>query len=165
MLTPSGAVIMPLGTLQDYYNGANIVIAGLSVLVFSFGLFIAVALVFDYRMRKNPTCRSLNTPLNWRRDLRALYISSFLIFVRSLFRLIEYSQGNDGLLIRNEWTLYVFDTVLMWSVLVLFNFYHPSHVAALLRGGIYCKLGTKGVQIVEIKVGDMDCRGSSPLGL
>lgn len=77
----AGASVMPLGTLKDYYMGSNIVIASLALLVFSFGLFILVALIFDIRLRHQSTHRSLNTPLDWRLDLRALYISSSLIFV------------------------------------------------------------------------------------
>jgi hypothetical protein len=68
------------------------------------------------------------------RHLRALYSSTVLIFVRSVFRLIEYWQGGNGPLMRNEWTLCEFDTALMWCALVLFNFCHQSHVPALLRG-------------------------------
>ncbi|KAH8662824.1 RTA1 like protein-domain-containing protein [Tricladium varicosporioides] len=108
----AGAVIMPQGTLADYHMGSNIVIAGLAVLVFSFGIFMIS-------------------------ELRILYISSALIFIRSIYRLAEYSEGNDGWLQRHEWTFYIFDAVLMWIVLVLFNLYHPSHAEALLKGGKY----------------------------
>lgn len=154
----AGAVIMPLGTLNDYYIGSDIVIAGLALLVTSFALFVLVALTFDYRIRRHPTVRSLQTSLNWNADLRTLYISSALIFTRSVFRLVEYSQGNKGWLITREWTLYVFDATLMWLVLIIFNIWHPSHVEAFLKGGKYCE---KGVRIVETKMEELAC-GRSP---
>lgn len=128
---------MTAGSLAKFYAGQKIVIAGLAVLVASFGFFVLVALTFDVRMRKAPTMRSCSSRLNWRRDLQALYIASGLILARSIFRLVEYSQGNAGWLIRNEWTFYVFDSMLMFAVLILFNVLHPSHVNALLHGGKY----------------------------
>ncbi|KAF4618135.1 hypothetical protein G7Y89_g14973 [Cudoniella acicularis] len=150
----AGATIMPRGTLEAYHNGSNIVIAGLAVLVFSFGIFLIVALTFDLRLRRAPTPRSLSTSLNWKSELKVLYISSALIFIRSIYRLAEYSEGNDGWLMRREWTYYVFDAALMWIVLVLFNVYHPSHAEALLKGGRYSK--KLGAEIVEIKMESME---------
>lgn len=127
---------MPLGGLHYYYMGAKIVISGLALLVFSFGLFIFVALVFHIRLLRSPTPRSTATKTNWRHELRTLYITSVLILVRSVYRLVEYSQGNAGWLMRREWTLYVFDTLLMFGVLVVFNIWHPSKVEAELREGM-----------------------------
>jgi hypothetical protein len=149
----AGAIIMPLGTLQDYETGSKIVIVGLAVLVVYFGLFIFVACTFNYRLDRQPTSRSLHTSLNWRADLRALFIGSALIFIRSVFRLVEYSQGNDGWLMKREWTFYIFDATLMWVVLVIFNIWHPSHVEALWKGGMYCN---SGVRIVEIKMEEIN---------
>jgi hypothetical protein len=66
--------------------------------------------------------------LPWKRHLYALYGSSALILVRSLFRVIEYLQGNSGYLLKHEVFLYVFDAILMLAVMVLFNWIHPSEV-------------------------------------
>ncbi len=85
--------------------------------------------------------------------MRTLFASSGLIFIRSVFRLVEYSQGNNGWLMRKELTLYVFDAMLMWVVLVIFNIWHPSHVEALWKGGKYCD---KKLRIVEIKMEDFN---------
>jgi hypothetical protein len=143
----AGAIVMPLGTLSDYYTGAHIVIGGLALLVTSFALFVFVAVIFDLRIRRAPTAKSVQTASEWNTDLRIMYITSALIFIRSVFRLVEYSQGNSGWLITREWTLYIFDATLMWIVLVIFNIWHPSHVEALLKGGKYCE---KGMRIVEM---------------
>ncbi|KAI9812943.1 MAG: hypothetical protein M1827_004461 [Pycnora praestabilis] len=130
--------------------GEKVVIAGLTILVTSSALFAAVAGVFEFRMRNTPTSRSCNTPLKWRRDLHVLYFSSLLIFIRSVYRLVEYSQGNAGWLLRHEWTLYAFDTVLMFLLSLLFNVMHPSYAKALLQGGKYSEKA--GLQIKEIKL-------------
>lgn len=149
----AGAVVMPLGTLHDYHVGSSIVIGGLAILVAYFALFLFVAMIFNYRIHRCPTARSRQTSLNWRADLRTLFISSALIFIRSVFRVVEYSQGNNGWLIKREWTLYIFDATLMWVVLVIFNVWHPSHVEALYKGGKYCE---RGMKIVEIKMEELN---------
>jgi hypothetical protein len=143
----AGAVVMPLGTLRDYQIGSNIVIAGLALLVLAFTLFFSVALLFDYRIRRYPTEHSEATLLNWKAELRVLYVSSTLIFIRSVFRLVEYAQGNNGWTMRREWTLYVFDATLMWIVLIIFNIWHPSRVEAFLKGGKYSQ---KAFRVLEL---------------
>lgn len=67
----------------------------------------------------------------------ALYLGSFLIMVRSIFRVVEYLQGFDGYLLKHEAYLYVFDALLMVLVMVLFNWIHPSEIVAIFAGGGY----------------------------
>lgn len=67
--------------------------------------------------------------------MRALYIGSLLIMVRSLFRAVEYLQGFDGYLLKHEAYLYIFDALLMFLVMVLFNWIHPAEIAAILSSG------------------------------
>lgn len=65
----------------------------------------------------------------------ALYASSVLILVRSVIRVVEYIQGTDGVILSNEVFLYIFDGLLMFSVLVVFVVIHPSEVNCLLGRG------------------------------
>ncbi|KAK7434351.1 hypothetical protein Landi51_13557 [Colletotrichum acutatum] len=58
--------------------------------------------------------------------MSVLYIASVMIFVRSLFRLAEYVEGNDGALLGSEVFLYVFDALLMLGVVVITAFFHPA---------------------------------------
>jgi hypothetical protein len=53
--------------------------------------------------------------------------------VRSIFRLAEYLQGNNGYLLHHEIFLYVFDALLMFITMVVFNIVHPQEVGRLLR--------------------------------
>lgn len=81
----------------------------------------------------------------------ALYGSSILILVRSIFRVVEYLQGWDGYLLRNEAFIYVFDALLMWLVMVIFVVVHPSEVNCLLgRGRVMTTKG--GLSISEVTV-------------
>jgi hypothetical protein len=78
--------------------------------------------------------KSLTIDHQWRRTLHSLYAGSLLIWIRCVFRLIEYAQGNDGYVISHEAFLYIFDAALMFGVMVLFALVHPSEITAQLRG-------------------------------
>ena len=115
-------------TKSDRNTGQTIIIAGLCIQVAFFGLFIAVTCLFHYRITKAPTTRSNSLAVPWRSFIKALYGASIFIMIRSIFRVIEYVMGKDGELQSKEVYLYVFDALLMFSVAVLFNVYHPSRI-------------------------------------
>lgn len=48
--------------------------------------------------------------------------------IRSVFRMIEYAQGNDGSLLQKEAYSYILDALLMIIVTACFAFFHPSNV-------------------------------------
>jgi len=66
--------------------------------------------------------------------MMALYVSSGLIVVRSVFRVIAYIQGASGYLLSHEWSLYVFDAILMLGVMVMFNLIHPAEIEIIRKG-------------------------------
>lgn len=76
----------------------------------------------------NPELASDGPPTPWHEHLLALYVTSGLILVRSVFRLIEYFMGNNGYLLKREVFLYIFDAVLMLVVMVWCNVYHPGEI-------------------------------------
>ncbi|GKZ63556.1 hypothetical protein AnigIFM49718_000865, partial [Aspergillus niger] len=109
--------------------GQDVVVAGLFIQIAFFGLFIVTATVFLWRMQRNQSAARLTIPgLPWRKHLVVMYAASLLIMARSVFRVIEYIQGNNGYLLRHEVFLYVFDGVLMFMQMVLFNLCHPSRL-------------------------------------
>ncbi|KAH7128177.1 RTA1 like protein-domain-containing protein [Dendryphion nanum] len=163
--------------------GEILIILGLFAQLAFFGLFIAVAAVFHYRLvhdrpvkkhvsfrwarplafwrrwswfhrnkveRPNssnyashggegPATASAVTAaavvdaseLPWKRHIVVLYVTSVLVLVRSVFRLVEYIQGKDGYLLSREVYLYACDAALMVVVLGLFNLVHPSQISEL----------------------------------
>ncbi|KAH8590092.1 RTA1 like protein-domain-containing protein [Bisporella sp. PMI_857] len=130
-------------------SGEKLVIAGLFVQLAYFGFFIAVALVFHRRMLAKPTSSSLRADIHWKKYLTTLYVTSVLILIRSVFRVIEYLQGNNGSLLRKEIYLYIFDSVLMFLVLAWMNWFHPSEIGLLLRGE---QTFDNGIELIGIKV-------------
>lgn len=119
--------------------GSKIVLGGLLIQILFFGVFIVVSGIFHHRLASRKTRpASYSGPIDlsnlpWLKHLVALYVSSALIMIRSVFRVVEYAQGFDGSLLSQEWTLYVFDSVLMFGVMLLMNVVHPGEIGKLLK--------------------------------
>ncbi|TVY78751.1 Protein RTA1 [Fusarium oxysporum f. sp. cubense] len=131
ILQGGGGGYQSSGSLEALDSGAKIIIGGLFVQLICFGVFIVIAVAFDRAVRQSPTGRSNMVP--WKKHMLALYVGSMLIMVRSVFRAIEYLQGFDGYLLRHEAYLYIFDASLMFLVMILFNWIHPSEITAILN--------------------------------
>ncbi len=130
-------------TMTAVRNGQHVVIGGLVLQIIFFGFFVAVATVFNLRINKTPTARSASSGVPWRRHIHALYYASGLIMLRSIFRVVEYVQGNAGYIMSHEVFIYIFDSILMLGVMVLLNVVHPSEIYALRRGGKVSRGGLK----------------------
>lgn len=108
--------------------GQTVIVFGLFVQIVVFGLFIIVTALFHWRITRQPTARSQIITAPWLRYIYVLYVASLLVMVRSIFRAAEFIGGRDSELMTNEIYLYLFDTLLMFIVSVIFNFYHPSTI-------------------------------------
>ncbi|CAN9350821.1 unnamed protein product [Alternaria alternata] len=170
LMQGSGGGIQAMGTLDALHTGEKIIIGGLFVQLIFFGLFIVVSGVFHYRLvrdlplkkrysplslfksrRSSPSIHTSSTvpraslsELPWKRHLYTLYLASALIMVRSIFRVVEYIQGNAGYLLSHEVYLYIFDATLMFFVMLAFNWTHPSQITDAyqkrLRSGLPIEL-------------------------
>jgi hypothetical protein len=131
--------------------GENIILGGLFVQIIFFCFFVVSALVFRFRIAKNPTAQSHALHGVFRKHIYVLYSTSILIVVRSIIRVIEYIQGQQGYILQHEYFLYVFDATLMLFVLVFFNFVHPSEINCLL--GRSTKMTRKGgLKVAELEI-------------
>ena len=126
---------MASGSLSSMKLGEKIVIVGIFIQILVFGIFSVIAFLFHRRIKSSPTPESSSLENPWRKHLYALYVASILIMIRSIFRAVEYIQGNSGYLLKLEVFLYIFDAVLMLGVMVMFNVVHPSEVKAWVKGG------------------------------
>lgn len=131
-----GGGIMASGTLSAMTTGERITIVGLAIQLVFFSIFIATSTIFHRRLRNHPNEKSLSQShstsvlksTTWETVMTGLYVSSILILIRSIFRLIEYAQGNDGYIISHEVFMYVFDSMLMFFTMVAMSILHPSKV-------------------------------------
>ncbi|KAF3402545.1 hypothetical protein DPV78_004251 [Talaromyces pinophilus] len=133
MLQGAGGGIQSSGNLESMKNGEHLIVVGLVVQILFFAFFLVTATHFYWKIKKYPMPRSCSPDIPWRKHLNILYLTSFLIMVRSIFRLIEYIQGNNGYLLHHEMYLYIFDSLLMFMVMVIFNIIHPQEIGRVLR--------------------------------
>ena len=84
---------MASGSLSAVTLGENVIIGGLVVQILFFTCFIVCAGIFHARLVRVPTGKSMQVHTLWQRSLYSMYAGSFLIWVRCVFRLIEYAQG------------------------------------------------------------------------
>lgn len=113
--------------------GSNIVVVGLLIQVVMFCFFILTSVVFEVRMYRRPTAKTFAGELDWKKHLRTLYALSALILIRSIFRVFEYAAGSNGYLMEHEWPIYVFDALLMLSVMVIWAIWHPGILQKFLE--------------------------------
>lgn len=112
---------------QDTTMGGNIVVVGLALQLVGYVIFGVLLYVFVRRCATDPSvvCTGL-----WDRRTRtfvgATAVSSALIFVRCLFRLIEMCVGWEGVIARTEWAFYAFDATLVTVAVYIFNVYNPA---------------------------------------
>ncbi|OQE32489.1 hypothetical protein PENFLA_c001G10509 [Penicillium flavigenum] len=124
-------------------KGGNVIKVGLIIQIIFFGLFIITSIVFHVKLVKNGSRVLQQRQVPWKKHQTALYIGSLLIFVRCIFRYIEYNQGNSGTLLQHEFYSYIFDAALMLLVMVAFNVVHPSEISKLMeerKGGYRMEL-------------------------
>jgi hypothetical protein len=129
-------------------TGETLIMVGLAMQIIIFGLFVIAGAIFHFRIRKSPTPKSKSLPFE--KHMWSLYAVSILIFIRSIVRLVEYTQGWSGQILSTEWYLYVFDALLMFLAMVIMAWIHPSEVAALIRGG--GKVARNFIAMKEINV-------------
>ncbi|KAJ4287529.1 hypothetical protein N0V90_012232 [Kalmusia sp. IMI 367209] len=108
-------------TVKQRQLGAHLVTASLSLQVALFGSFGLLAAQFHLRANK---ARLLSKDL--RIVLYVLYISATIVTIRCIYRLVEYIQGWDSTIYKNEVFFWIFESVIMLLNTVLLNFFHPG---------------------------------------
>ena len=113
--------------------GTHIVVGGLVFQVIIFGVFMVVAAVFNRRFRSFGGLNSASD-IPWQAALSMLFATSAMIMARNVFRVVEYTMGNDGYLLSVEWPLYLFDAGLMSLTMACFFWWYPSQLIPAQRG-------------------------------
>jgi len=112
--------------------GEYLIVGGLFVQLIFFGFFMLVSVIFWRRYHKaevvDKAIVNATPGGRWRTLMKVLFISSLLILIRSIFRVIEYLGGYDGYLLRKEIFLYIFDATLMLNVMMMYNWCFPGNV-------------------------------------
>lgn len=119
---------MAAGTVSAMNVGANIVIGGLAIQLLFFGFFVVVSVVLHWRVKSSSPSlsHSPGRSKKWESIMWALYAACFLILVRSIFRVAEFVEGNDGFIMKKEYLLYIFDACLMALTGIVLALVYPG---------------------------------------
>lgn len=120
LMQAGGGGIQAAGSIEMFDIGEKIIIVGLFIQILMFGFFLVTTVVFHVRFNQSSGSDRQQTLVRWKRHLTVLYGVSAIIMVRSIFRVVEYVQGNGGYLISHELFLYIFDALLMALVMAIF---------------------------------------------
>ncbi|WEW56309.1 hypothetical protein PRK78_001752 [Emydomyces testavorans] len=102
--------------------GTDILIGGLALQLTTFSLFLAI--VFRFHQRVNVLRGRVDG--NLKKVLTGIYIAGFFIWVRCVYRLVEFVLGIDGYPFSHEWCLYVLEACPMLFALCALGYYHPG---------------------------------------
>jgi hypothetical protein len=129
-----GSMAGPGADHDTMMRGIHIYMGGIGIQEFFIVLFLFIAIQFHRQMlHLDRQGRLVGLKAKWRGLLYALYASLLFITVRIIFRLVEFSSGNDASnpIPQHEWYMYIFDAVPMWFAIVVWNVVHPG---AIIKG-------------------------------
>ncbi|KAJ3285906.1 hypothetical protein HDU79_006953 [Rhizoclosmatium sp. JEL0117] len=109
--------------------GSNIMVGGVGLQLVSFLCYLGIAALF-YKRASHMESVNQAAPLNpkWKHIFSALIMSSIAVFIRSIFRMIEFVVGYSSELARNELYMYGFDFFLMAFAVSVVLVIHPGRV-------------------------------------
>ncbi|KAI1478997.1 hypothetical protein K445DRAFT_73746 [Daldinia sp. EC12] len=130
---------------EDKINtGKNVALVGLAIQIAAFGLFTVIAARFHFTSRrfeadllsrldaadgdKAVFVKGLSRKINpsWRYLLYAVNVSCVLILIRSVFRVVEFTEGLNGFISQHEYFMYILDTLPVFLVVCSFCFFFPG---------------------------------------
>lgn len=117
--------------------GDHIMVAGLTFQVVTLLMFQLLCLDFTIktlrRMRTmadaacDPTHKALRGSAKYRLFLVALGLATFCIFIRSIYRVAELSEGWEGALIKNQHLFIGFEGAMVIVAVLVLNIFHPGY--------------------------------------
>ncbi|KAL2819316.1 RTA1 like protein-domain-containing protein [Aspergillus cavernicola] len=114
--------------------GVNVMIAGVAWQVVSLGIFTVMATYFYLRVRKaastdfNPDFAVLRSTRYFKASLWGFGFATLAIFVRSVYRCAELSDGFDGALANDEVTFMILEAAMIASAVITLTVFHPGSV-------------------------------------
>ncbi|KAJ4290547.1 hypothetical protein N0V90_010764 [Kalmusia sp. IMI 367209] len=121
---------------KDPTVGNNIMIAGLTVQVFTLLIFIILATDFSIRTYRrtrelgsqnalDPTHAKLRSSHAFKSFLFALSLATLCIFTRSVYRVVELSEGWNGHLIKTQKYFIGLEGAIIGVAVLVLNAFHP----------------------------------------
>lgn len=127
---------------RDIRNiGKYVALVGLVVQLFFFGCFLVttcyvwakpIYTVEQSRKDKSPRAAKIKV-------LSVAVITTILLYVRSIYRVVEFADGYGGKIYSAEWAFYVFDTIVIFIAFVVYivlfiGYNFPRHAKSSKEG-------------------------------
>lgn len=131
-LQAMGGGIASSTTGSTEQSGINIMIAGVSWQVFSLVVFAALCTDFALRVRRaqasdfNPQYEGLRSSRSFKLFLWSLGIATLTIFIRSVFRCAELSDGFHGSLANDQVTFMILEGAMISIAVIALTAFHPG---------------------------------------
>lgn len=128
LLQAGGGGMMAQAGMADL--GQKIMLIGLFIQLLFFGFFLFISIIFLKRLRNSSA--ALKVPqygrYAWPALLKLMFAAAVVIILRCVFRIVEFAQGHSGHLASHEAYMYLFDTLPMLGVQVMFHFIRANSV-------------------------------------
>ena len=108
--------------------GVDVLMVGLAVQLATFLVFFLIVGKFHRLVRGAKGIENVRAEAGegWKRVLLAVEVSSGLIVVRSVYRLVEFAMGIHGYPFTHEWMFYVFESLPMFPAISVFCVWHQA---------------------------------------
>ncbi|KAI0639047.1 RTA-like protein [Trametes polyzona] len=133
LIQAAGALLSISKNQKLSKTGEHIFLAGLVLQLFSFAVFVILALRFLYRIKTmDPHVWTVDADKPWHRDWRTLgfvlIVSSVGILIRCVYRVIELSQGYRGHLATTEAFFYGLDSLPLFIAVAVYTPFWPGRM-------------------------------------
>ncbi|KAH8668689.1 RTA1 like protein-domain-containing protein [Xylariales sp. PMI_506] len=148
---------------EDQLNrGKTLALIGIGLQVTAFGLFSIIATRFHFTSKQFAVALKSKLLIaegekmatlegsaakfnpNWRVILFAVNASCALILIRSIYRIIEFTEGKTGYVDQYEWFLYVFDALPIFLAATVYNIFPPSSYLPNMAFRVSKKINASG---------------------
>ncbi|KAF4959675.1 hypothetical protein FSARC_10662 [Fusarium sarcochroum] len=124
-------ILVNAKSVNQQRTGQLIIVGGLAFQIYFFGFFTSVLHIVHSRITDNATRQSAALTSSRKRLIWVLYLVCGLILSRSIYRVIEYATGPNGIVQATEIYFYVFDAGFIWTVSIILTVYHPRQLASI----------------------------------
>jgi hypothetical protein len=112
----------------------NLLMAGLIAQLVALLFFVTVCLKVHLQLSKRPIAIAASNPaLRWQKYFMAIEAATVILLVRTIVRTAEFVQGTTGFVASHEVFIYLFDAVLILSVMLLLLAVHPGALVQQLK--------------------------------
>ncbi|KAH9944345.1 RTA1 like protein [Epithele typhae] len=123
-------------------TGSDIILVGLGIQIFSLTVFCTLMAEFVWRRaNERPYHKEVTRGFPMDRNVKFLLagitLSTFFIYVRSIYRIIEFAGGFNGKIAHTEWLFIVFDGVMITLGMFTLNVFHPGRLLKKSEEGDY----------------------------